>query len=507
MARFRRFTQGVLLAYLGQIVIMFAGLWLTPFLLRQLGQKSYGLWIAAQQCLIYLSLIDLGVVALLPRDIAWARGRGEIGQISALVSRSRRAVLLQSLVLTLLAALVWRELPVGWGELRELMALGMGAFIVSFPLRVFRATLEGLQDLGFIGWSYLIGWTVGTVVTAGMVFHGNGLSSLAVGWAANQASDAVLCYIRLRVRFSFALTHAGAAAPIIQMLRRGLWLSLGQIAQVLTYGTDALVIGRIFGAAAIVPYACTGKLIAALANQPQAIMRAAEPGLAEMRTASCQERLTAVTSTLGLAMLLVSGLVSCVTLAINPSFVRWWVGPQRYAGLMLSVVFTLSMLLRHINVTAIYALFAFGHERRVAISNLVDGILSTSLSILLGWRMHSVLGVALGAVISTACVFLFCNAPLLGRELNKSPWILFRPLLPWVWRMLPAGAVAVAITLLPGGSGLLSILAKGLLAGITYLAVMFPVAWRSPIHGYVRARLESIGRLKGFSPRVAAATR
>ena len=72
--RLGRFVSGLGLGYLHTLVVLAVGLWLTPFLLRQLGTHDYGLWLLASQVLVYLALMDLGVVALVPREVAFAVG-------------------------------------------------------------------------------------------------------------------------------------------------------------------------------------------------------------------------------------------------------------------------------------------------------------------------------------------------------------------------------------------------------------------------------------------------
>ena len=79
--RLGRFVSGLGLGYLHTLVVLAVGLWLTPFLLRQLGTHDYGLWLLASQVLVYLALMDLGVVALVPREVAFAVGeRGSVGR-------------------------------------------------------------------------------------------------------------------------------------------------------------------------------------------------------------------------------------------------------------------------------------------------------------------------------------------------------------------------------------------------------------------------------------------
>ncbi|MDQ3804559.1 MAG: hypothetical protein M3416_12090, partial [Acidobacteriota bacterium] len=79
MGRTKRFIGGVGYGYANQVVVTLTGLWLTPFLLGRVGQHDYGLWLVGAQVMAYLMLADFGVVALLPRETAFATGRAGAG--------------------------------------------------------------------------------------------------------------------------------------------------------------------------------------------------------------------------------------------------------------------------------------------------------------------------------------------------------------------------------------------------------------------------------------------
>ena len=73
------------------------------------------------------------------------------------------------------------------------------------------------------------------------------------------------------------------------------------------------------------------------------------------------------------------------------------------------------MLLRHWNVTAVYTLFCFGHERRLAITTALDGLVGLmAMLMLVPWLgLH---GAALGSIIGTAAISLPGNLRALARE-------------------------------------------------------------------------------------------
>jgi hypothetical protein len=96
MTRTHRFLAGVSLGYVYLGLVTIVGLWLTPFLLHRIGQHDLGLWLLANQILGYLLLLDFGVVAMLPRETAYATGRtlqgGDANDLAHTIGRFRRIV-------------------------------------------------------------------------------------------------------------------------------------------------------------------------------------------------------------------------------------------------------------------------------------------------------------------------------------------------------------------------------------------------------------------------------
>ena len=118
--RTHRFLGGISLEYVYLAIVTLVGLWLTPFLLRRIGQHDLGLWLVATQILGYLMLLDFGVVALLPRETAYATGRtlqgGDEHDLAHTIGRFRRVVRWQVPLVLVAAAAIWIALPAEWSE-------------------------------------------------------------------------------------------------------------------------------------------------------------------------------------------------------------------------------------------------------------------------------------------------------------------------------------------------------------------------------------------------------
>lgn len=492
MTRTRRVIAGASYGYLHIVVVTVVGLWLTPFLLTRLGSADLGLWLVVQQALGYALLMDLGVVALLPREVAFATGRAGAGEshvsVADVVGRSAAVVLWQMPVVAIIGALAWLSIPDDLAALRGVAAALVIVFVVMFPLRIFQAVLTGLQDLGYVGRATLAGWAISTALMIGLVLGGYRLYALAVGWAAGQFLVALACGFRLRRHFRMALPLRlpwRSFEGVRDYVGRSIWISIAQVAQVLLHGSDLLIIVWVLGPVAVVPYACTGKLLSVLSNQPHLLMQSAAPALSEMRVAASRERLENASAALMQAMLLLTGAIACVVAAVNAGFVTWWVGPEQYGGSGLTLLLIAAMVLRHWNTSAVYALFARGHDRHISLVTLADGIVSVTAGIV-AVRLMGPAGAALGAIAGAVLVSLPANLRLLAREVGCSPWRVAAPLAPWAARCVPMVGVAALAGVAWQPQGAAGVALLGCAVALIYALVTAPIAFRPPLGTYVR---------------------
>jgi O-antigen/teichoic acid export membrane protein len=274
-------------------------------------------------------------------------------------------------------------------------------------------------------------------------------------------------------------------------------VSVSQVAQVLLYSTDMLIVAWIFGPVTVVPYACTQKLISVLSNQPQVLTQAAAPALSELRMGASREKLFTVTSSLSLALMLVSGAVLAVVLAVNRAFVSWWVGADQYGGAILTGLFAVSMLVRHWNVALVYSLFSFGHERRISITTVADGVVTLILSLTFA-HFIGVAGVPLGFLGGALLVSIPANLRALARETGVSPSHFALALRPWALRMALLTPFAAAANVLVPWANFVSVASVAVVMGAAYAALALPVALRPPLGEYVRPFLAPVFKRLGI---------
>jgi O-antigen/teichoic acid export membrane protein len=499
MSRTHRFLSGVVLTYANQIFVMLVGLWLTPFLLHRLGPNDFGLWLIGLKALSYLGLLDIGVLALLPREVAFAKGRVTIGgspaNVRTLIEETMFVVFTQLPLLLIASVVAWQLLPRDNPQFRNVVGILLAVFAIQFPLKVAYAALEGLQELGFLGMLQLAGWAAGLLVNIGLVLFGKGLYGLAFGWATTQVVLSAGSIWKLYKEYPAFAPIRPRVLPWSKyrgVIGAGLWISIGQMAQLLRT-SDFLLIGKILGPSAVVPYSCTGKLVAIGQNQPLAIMSSAQPALSELRIAAERRHLARVVGSLTQAMLLVSGLVSTVILCVNHAFVVRWVGSAQYLGFYMTLLLLLDMLCRHWNVTTVYSLFAFGRQRHISTVAVIDGALTAVLSgvliILLG-----PIGAPLGALLSVITVSLPWNLITLAKELDCSVAELLNPLAGWALRFLPTLLILgiVGTILLPSNYFVIGVVSAVVV--LLYAGMQWGVFTKSPLYEYAKRHVKFLER-------------
>src|SRR5215210_8608534 len=98
----RRLLVGAATNWLAFAATLLVGFFLTPYLVRRLGDGPYGAWAFVESLIAYLTLFDLGIAACVVRFVARFHATGDDGDLNRLVSTCLALFLgLGALVITL----------------------------------------------------------------------------------------------------------------------------------------------------------------------------------------------------------------------------------------------------------------------------------------------------------------------------------------------------------------------------------------------------------------------
>jgi O-antigen/teichoic acid export membrane protein len=477
-----------------------AGLWLVPFTLERIGARSYGLWLASGELLAYAGLAELGMLVTLPWLIAQADGQQDRVRMRQLVSTGAAAAALSGAIYAGLALLLWTLLPriVKLADAEHASVQGPLLIValagcLAHPLRVFNAVLSGLQDVRFTGIVSLVNWLIGFVLAVSLLVMGFELYALAIAAAVPPLITGLAGAVRLAAIAPDLLRDW--PRPTIVEIRRlfveGLGTWIGGWGWRLVAASDSLVLAALGQPAHVAALACTSKLAQAMVQLSWIPCDNGLIGLAQLSAEGHLRRLRDALVVMVRVYLTLAGAVACVIVAVNPAFVREWVGPDMFAGPITNTL-----------IAALAIAMSFGHAvavipsvlgRRLAIgvATMVCGVLHLGLAWILGSRF-GVAGVVGAGVLSHGLLFsALAWKPFAQATGTTEISLLSDVLAPWAARMAPMLLLAFAVQRIAGTPPLALTIATGGLVAAAVLVYMRPLYIE---FGPVRALYERVTR-------------
>ena len=485
MSRVRKAAWTAGFAYGHYVFAIASGLVLVPLTLRALGTRSWGLWLATGELVGYAAMVDLGVLGVLPWMLAEADGRQDRETMRRLVGHG---VLVASIVAagyTAVALILWMILPSVLrldAADRALLQVPLIALVsltaISYPLRVFRGVLGGLQDVVFNGVLTLCQSALTFALTLTLLLRGDGLLALALG-----ATVPTLIIMFVAGFRTFALAPdlmTGWSLPsrteLWRLMSNGIGVWFGALGWHVISASNAIVI-TFLGRPELVPiYSCTAKLASMSTQLAWVLPDSGLVGLAQLFGEDpARSRLRSVVLLLLKLHALLAGGALCVILAFNPAFVSAWVGPSLFGGLTLSALLAASIFVSSIVHGVITSASVLGNRLQVGVLVLVNGVVQTVLALLMGnaWGLDGIAAAGLIASLATAVPLgLRLLRPVTGLD---GPTLARELIVPWTVRAAVCLLAAGLVSLLHERLGLVSTTGLSLLLAMGYVWQMRPL--------------------------------
>ncbi|HET7694616.1 MAG TPA: hypothetical protein VFK57_02835 [Vicinamibacterales bacterium] len=500
MSRTVRASLAAGFSYLHVGISVIASLWLVPFTLDHVGARAYGLWLASGELLAYAGLAELGMLVTLPWLIAQADGAGDRARLRRLVSTGAAAATLSAVLYGALALVLWTQLPriVRLAQAEHLAVQGPLLIVaiggcLSHPLRAFTAVLAGLQDVRFNGFASLAHWVIGFVISVSLLAAGYGLYALAAAAAAPPIVTGIAAAIRVG-RIAPDLVRdwpRPSFAEIRKLFVEGLGTWIGGWGWRLVAASDSLVLAALGRPADVAALACTSKLGQAMTQLSWIPCDNGLIGLAQLSAEGQARRLRDALVVMVRVYLALAGAVACVVLAVNPAFVREWVGPAMFAGATANALIAALALAMSFGHAVAVIPSVLGRRLAIGIASMICGVLHLGLAWLLGSRF-GIAGVVAAGVISHGVVFsALAWKPFAQATGTTEISLLSDVLVPWSARFAPMLIVALLVQRLAGTPPLPVTIAAGAALAAAVLFYMRPLYIE---FGPVRALYERLAR-------------
>jgi O-antigen/teichoic acid export membrane protein len=499
-----RALKNVSASWLGLGATFLAGFFLTPVVLRHVGDTAFGIWILLTTVTGYYGLLDLGLRTATIRFVARSAELNDRAELNQVVSTSFFFYLLTACAMAAVTGLIlalfdvlFRVSPEWQHTGRVILVLvGFGTALTT-PLTFFTSVLEGLQKFSVTG----IAQTVTVLVRTALVLAGLRQGYKIVGVAAitiglNFVSAAVLTVMAFRVWPALRVRWRDARLSQFRKLLSyggvGIWIS---VAQSIRFQFDSVVIGRMISAEAITLFSFGSRLsvysIDVLQMMAQIFMPMASAADASGSN-DRQRRLFIMSNRYSALIALPLGVIF---LAIGGTIIRVWVGPAYVpAGYAVLSILTIPMTIHLMQAGSPKLLLGMARHRPLAVVLGIEAVANLALSIALVPRF-GILGVAWGTAIPLAITNIFflpghmCR--LLGVKLSD---FLFESYWFPVLAAIPLAATLFLADRRIHASGWIGLIEVLLTAGIVYageLWVYFRYVEHRPVPAMFRVAQQS----------------
>ena len=437
-SRIGRIGRAVLSGGLARVLSSAITLLSLPLAVRYLGGERYGVWATITTTAVWVNLLDLGIANTLTNKISRAYALHDKQYAAryftnALLLTSVMAGLAGVAGAGLLGAVNWTRLlhmsaSVNSTEVRHTMAAAFAIMLLGLPCGLVNKLLAGYQEVhrsnfvacaaamaGLCGLALGIALRVSMpmlfVLSAGCLTFGNLVMLIVVvGWQKP--------WLRPRLR----LVERRAMR---ELLSSGSAFFFIQVAAVVVFSSDNLVVSHYLGPAEVTPYSVSWRLVGFTAMLPSLVFPALWPAYAE---AHARHDHGWIRRTFSLTMWGIIGFnlaCSALLLAAGRELIRLWAGAAAVPSRSLLAAMCLWMLISGCMSFESCLLAALDRTRAQAALSIVAAALNIFLSVMWVQRVGSV-GVIAGTIISYLVV-LVVPQTLIVRDLWRKELVSGKP--------------------------------------------------------------------------------
>ena len=499
---------GVLLSYvnlaLGSLIPMFY----TPVMLRILGQAEHGLYSLANSTVSYLSLLSFGFGSTIIRYIAKYRAQNDVegvrriyGFFLKLYGSLAVLVVIGGAVLTCFAprffgqSLTAEELQ----TVRTLIPILSVQTALTFPISVFisliiaheRYLYRRIMDI------------IATLLTPTFNLIALYLGYASVGMAVAGMSAQILLFLPnlvysirvLKITPSFERINKQL---IWELVGFSCYVFLGNIADMLFWATDKVILGMLIGSTAVSIYQIGGTFNTMVMQFTSSISNVLAPRITGMVVRDATpEQLTELFIRIGRVQFLVVALIVSGFASFGQAFIELWAGPDYRDSYWIAVLTLFPLCIPLIQNTGYQILMSMNKHRFRAVLYVVIAV----LNVISTWFLVPWMG-SIGAALCSCVSYLAGH----GIALNLYYHKVIRLDIPEFWKQIlgmfvPAGAM-MALTLLLQKmvrfDNWLIFFAGVIVYSVLYCVLMYGFCMneyeKSIVHGFAGKILRKIGR-------------
>ncbi len=421
-ARLRRVLQGGASALASRAVAALCSLITVPLTTHYLGAECYGIWVTISTSITMLAVLDLGIASSLTNRIAQAYAANDEAAAQRHYSSALWISVAVSLAMAGLGWLVWPHLsipalfhvtdPALGRDTSFAVAVTFAFFLLGLPLNLSHRVLSGYQETQIVNGFVLLSNVLGLLVIVTATRLHLGLLGLTVAYSCTLALFNLLLngwLVLYRRPALFPWPHVAQRSAMRELFSSGSSFFLLQIAAVIVFNSDNLVITHYLGPANVLAYSVTWKLAGMATVLQTAIFPSLWPAYAEAYARGNQEWVRHTFWLTARGAMGVTAAAMLGLLLLGRTFIHWYIGPAAVPGWALLLAVCNWTLLSTMMDLQSCLLIAVDRVKLLGILSLVAAAVNLAVSMYLVQRLGPI-GVVAGTAISYLLVLVVPQA-------------------------------------------------------------------------------------------------
>jgi O-antigen/teichoic acid export membrane protein len=452
MSNNRTIVKNISANYIGVIGMMVIAFFLSPFLVKNLGDSRFGIWTILSALTGYMSLLDLGIASAVTRYVARHNRRNEHEVVNSYINSALFLFVMISIGLVAFSSVFATQLvslfsiDTSYSDTVRILII-----IVSFDVSLFviagvyRGAFGGLQRFEIINAARLTSATTKAILYYVVVTRGEGLVAMAyVSLAANAGVLVFYTFVLKRLysglQFSKKYVQKESVKNIFDF---GKFVFLTMITNQLLNFSGTLLAGIFLSATAVTYYSFPWLLSAHSKRLTLAISQTFTPAFSALDAVRADDDSSDLYKSYihGTRVMLVFSTLLCVgMLSMGADFIKIWIG-ESYAEVAAPLIIFLfvTFYFDAPHMIGVSLLQAMAQNKRYAQATMVVAVISLASSIFF-LKIYGLVGIVIGASIPQVIFYGLLSPWYLSRYIFKRPLVEY-----WLSTHLRTAAPAVAL--------------------------------------------------------------
>ncbi|MDP8315490.1 MAG: oligosaccharide flippase family protein [Candidatus Celaenobacter antarcticus] len=425
MDRGKKLLQGSLFSLIKTILLIVIGFFMLPFLIHNLGDKTYGLWVLVMTFIDYYILLRMGFSSATSRHLARAVGVKDTEEMSKISSTAFFLYLIISflmIILTIILIFISGIIVKNSQNLKLfqkiILVLGINTAI-SPPFSVFGAILYAHMRYKISALLNILTLILKNVLIYIFISNNCGLFSISLIYLFCNVLYSSLLFIYVKINFNYIKIR-------IKLFRKktfktlfsySLFTFIDQIADKLRYKVDTIVITAFIGLTAITHYNVGYSLIMYYMMIVTKLFTRFETYVSQEEGRgnykSIREKFMFITK----ISTFISVFFGFSMIYYGRPFINRWMGigyDDSYYILIILAVSTIFLLAQYPTTSVLYGI---SKNKFCAYTNIIEGIFNVIISIILV-KYFGLIGIAIGTAIPMLIMKLIFQPIYITKILN-----------------------------------------------------------------------------------------